>query len=57
MGTFLLSIAIVALSITGLAAGVLLGREPLRGSCGGVACDKGGTCDACRGLAEEKTAR
>ena len=56
MGTFLLSIAIIALSITGLAAGVLMGRAPLRGSCGGVACDQASACEACRNPAKETTA-
>jgi hypothetical protein len=47
MATFILTLVIVLASIAGLAAGVLLGREPLRGACGGVACVKGGGCMAC----------
>ena len=48
MATFVLTLAIVLASVTGLAIGVLLGRAPLRGSCGGVACVKGGGCTACK---------
>ena len=47
MATFALTLAIVVASVAGLATGVLLGRAPLRGSCGGVACVKGVGCAAC----------
>lgn len=50
MATFLLifglSFAIVGLSVLGLSAGVLGGRKPLKGSCGGIA---DGTCSTCAG--------
>lgn len=43
---FLISFAIVALSVTGLGVGVLLGRAPLRSRCGGdILCH---VCTACR---------
>jgi hypothetical protein len=48
MATFVLAFFIVLASIAGLATGVLLGRAPLRGSCSGVACIKGGGCRACQ---------
>jgi hypothetical protein len=48
MATFVLTLVIVLASIAGLAAGVLLGRAPLRGSCGGIACLKSGGCTACK---------
>ena len=35
MTLFLLSFAVIGLAILGLGIGVLLGRGPLRGSCGG----------------------
>ncbi|MBP7777250.1 MAG: hypothetical protein KA371_08990 [Acidobacteria bacterium] len=35
MSLFLFSFAVIALAILGLAAGLLLGRRPLSGSCGG----------------------
>ena len=40
MATFVLTLVIILASIAGLATGVLLGRAPLRGSCGG--------CTACK---------
>lgn len=43
---FLLSFAVVALAIVGLGAGLLLGRGPLRGSCGGDPVVK--VCAMCR---------
>lgn len=48
MSTFLLAFAIILLAIGGLALGVLLGRPPLKGSCGGLSCLKGTDCGACR---------
>jgi len=36
MLTFLASVVIIALALLGMAAGVLLGRRPLAGSCGGL---------------------
>lgn len=46
MALFLLSFAVIGLAILGLAAGMLLGRGPLRGSCGGDAVLK--SCPLCR---------
>jgi hypothetical protein len=36
MTTFFVTLALVALAVTGMAIGVLLGRPALSGSCGGV---------------------
>jgi hypothetical protein len=36
MGTFLAALLLFALAFAGLALGVMLGRDPLRGSCGGL---------------------
>lgn len=47
MTLFLLTFAVIGLAITGLGLGVLLGRGPLRGSCGGNAVVR--TCPLCRG--------
>ena len=48
MGTFVLSFAIFLLAVGGLAVGVIFGRPPLKGSCGGLACIKGTSCGACK---------
>ncbi|MCW3781731.1 hypothetical protein [Defluviimonas salinarum] len=49
MATFLLTLAILLLVQAGLAVGILAGRRPLKGSCGGVACLKGAACAGCGG--------
>ena len=41
--TFLLTTAVFALALLGLASGVLLGGRKLRGSCGGLS----GLCEGC----------
>lgn len=46
MTLFLLSFAVILLAILGLGVGVLLGRGPLKGSCGGDAVLK--ACPLCR---------
>lgn len=45
MWTLLLTTLIFGLSFAGLAAGVMFGRPPIKGSCGGLACQ--GACTAC----------
>ena len=46
MTLFLLTFTVIVLAILGLGAGVLLGRGPLKGSCGGDAVLK--ICPLCR---------
>ncbi len=47
---FLITAAVIALVITGMAAGVLLGRGPIKGSCGGMgALGIDTQCDICGG--------
>jgi hypothetical protein len=49
MGTFLAALLLFALAFAGLALGVLLGREPIRGSCGGLrrlGIEKDCSCDS-----------
>lgn len=36
MGTFLATLLLFGLAFAGLALGTLLGRDPIRGSCGGL---------------------
>ncbi|WP_294925393.1 hypothetical protein [uncultured Paracoccus sp.] len=45
MQTVILTFVILGLSVTGLALGAILRRAPLRGSCGGLACNN--ACHAC----------
>ena len=45
MSTFLLSFVVMLVCVAALALGVLLGRAPLRGSCGGLNnCDCANPC-------------
>lgn len=54
METFLLTLIILILAIAGLAVGVLAGRGPIKGSCGGLACHKGLGCGACKAARASK---
>ena len=47
MATVLLSVTVFGLAMAGLAAGVIAGRGPIKGSCGGLACLKGARCAGC----------
>ncbi|MEH6726647.1 MAG: (Na+)-NQR maturation NqrM [Hyphomicrobiales bacterium] len=47
MGTIIFAFSIVLLSMGGLALGVMAGRKPIKGSCGGLACLKGVDCSVC----------
>jgi hypothetical protein len=47
MITVLLGFGIIGLAIAGLAIGVLAGRAPLAGSCGGLSCKAAGACPSC----------
>lgn len=50
MNTFLVVLAVMLLIVAGMAVGVLLGRKPLAGSCGGMsAVGLDGACDICGG--------
>lgn len=48
METLVFAFAILLLSMGGLALGVMAGRKPIKGSCGGLACVKDIDCGACR---------
>lgn len=48
METFLLAFVMILLALGGLAIGVVFGRPPIKGSCGGLNCVKGADCGACK---------
>jgi hypothetical protein len=52
--TVLLSFVIIVLAIAGMAIGVLTGREPIKGSCGGL---NGGRCELCSGRCRKNRER
>lgn len=52
MGTFLVTLVVMLLVVAGMAIGVMRGRPPLKGSCGGVGKALGErdyVCDLCGG--------
>jgi hypothetical protein len=52
VATFLLAFCILLLVIGGMAIGVLGGRKPISGSCGGI---NGGRCELCSGTCAEES--
>lgn len=42
-----LTLTIFLLAFGGLALGVMVGRAPIKGSCGGLSCLEGVDCGAC----------
>ena len=47
---FVISFVVIALAFAGLAIGVMLGRQPIKGSCGGLArTGISGSCEVCGG--------
>lgn len=50
MGTFLLVVLIVGLLVAAMSVGVIFGRKPITGTCGGLgAAGITGPCDICGG--------
>ena len=49
LATLILSFVVVAVAVTGMAIGVMAGRSPIKGSCGGLG---GGACELCSGTGE-----
>lgn len=50
MGTFLLVVLIVAVLLAGMSVGVIFGRKPISGTCGGIgALGISQSCDICGG--------
>lgn len=48
MEVFLLSLLVMGLVMAGMAVGVMAGREPIKGSCGGIgALGLGQVCEIC----------
>ena len=56
MEIFLLTFLFLLVAIGGLALGVIAGRAPIKGSCGGLACHKGVSCGACKAKREAEDA-
>lgn len=53
MSLFLISVLVFALVMAGMAVGVMSGRPPIKGSCGGIgALGIDGSCEICGGDAQ-----
>lgn len=48
MAIFLITFGLFLLAFAGLAVGAILGRPPIKGSCGGVSCISGADCAGCK---------
>ena len=46
LATLILSFVVVMIAVTAMAVGVMAGRAPIKGSCGGL---NGGSCELCSG--------
>lgn len=57
MDTFVFTFAIFLLAVGGLAVGVIAGRAPIKGSCGGLNCIKGTRCGACGAAKQAEESR
>lgn len=53
MGAFLITLAVFVAAFVALSLGLLFGRGPIRGSCGGLACIPGTSCATCTRRKEE----
>ena len=54
MGTFLLVLFIVVLLVAAMSVGVMFGRKPISGSCGGIgALGISSSCEICGGSTEK----
>jgi hypothetical protein len=51
MSQYLLGFLVMALSVLGMAIGVLMGGKPIQGSCGGIA---SGACSGCQQSCKKK---
>ena len=49
--TFLISFLLLLLVIAGMSIGVMNGRKPISGSCGGL---NGGSCELCSGSCRKR---
>ncbi len=54
MTTVILSFIFISLAVAGLSIGVIMGRKPLQGSCGGLGnIGETGPCELCGGRPEK----
>ncbi|MBV1914842.1 MAG: (Na+)-NQR maturation NqrM [Pseudomonadales bacterium] len=49
MATLLFTIIVVFILMALMSIGVIMGREPIKGSCGGINALEGGDCSLCGG--------
>ena len=54
MAIFIFTFAIIGIAFVALSVGVIFGRAPIKGSCGGLACVPGADCAACPNKHKQK---
>jgi hypothetical protein len=47
MSLFLITVAIVGIALAAMSIGVIFGRQPIKGSCGGLSNIAGAECGIC----------
>lgn len=47
MITFVFTLCVIILALAGLSLGMMLGRAPMKGSCGGLSCIPSADCAGC----------
>lgn len=54
METFLVTFVVMAIAVLGMAIGVIFGKSPIKGSCGGLKNIKGLECGICSTPCEKR---
>jgi len=57
MGLFVITVVVVGIALAAMSIGVIFGREPIKGSCGGLGNIAGAECGICGAGAGDRCKR